>query len=198
MDVLNVNYDQNDIHLNKRNAYSLIRQEIQSTYKGILSPYHFKHMYFEFGKNNDMAFYLSLSYQTMENVLQELDAFVKDEYASLPFVISPQKVESLAKKSMINQQVSLASQVLKNPKSNNAQHVLEIVELDDFNTKETKIVEIQPLKCSKKTLFSLSTFEEENKHVVKLKFTKKTTKPVQRKIVVDLLDRRKTIRKIQL
>jgi hypothetical protein len=39
----------------------------------------------------------------MENVLQELDAIVKDESTSLPFVISPQKVEFLAKKSMINQ-----------------------------------------------------------------------------------------------
>jgi len=28
MDVLNVNYDQGDIHLNKWDAYSLIRQEI--------------------------------------------------------------------------------------------------------------------------------------------------------------------------
>jgi hypothetical protein len=28
MDVLNVNYDQDDIRLNKRNAYNLIRQEI--------------------------------------------------------------------------------------------------------------------------------------------------------------------------
>jgi hypothetical protein len=44
-------------------------------------------------------------------------------------------VESPIKKSMINQQVSLSSQVFKNPKSNNAQHVLEIVELDDFNNK---------------------------------------------------------------
>jgi hypothetical protein len=30
----------------------------------------------------------------MENVLQELDAVVKDESAPLPFAISPQKVES--------------------------------------------------------------------------------------------------------
>jgi hypothetical protein len=29
----------------------------------------------------------------MENVLQELDAVVKDESAPLPFAISPQKVE---------------------------------------------------------------------------------------------------------
>jgi len=35
---------------------------------------------------------------------------------------------------MINQQVSLANQVLKNPKANNAQHVPKIVELDDFDT----------------------------------------------------------------
>jgi hypothetical protein len=89
-------------------------------------------MYFECDKKNDMASYLSLSYQAMDNVFQELVAVVKDEFTSLPFAIPPQKVESLAKKSMINQQVSLASQVLKNPKVDNAQHVLEIVELDDF------------------------------------------------------------------
>jgi hypothetical protein len=81
----------------------------------------------------------------MENVLQELDAVMKDESASLPFAISPQKVESFAKKSMINQQVSLANQVLKNPKADNAQHVPKIVELDDFDTKEMKVVD-KPLK----------------------------------------------------
>jgi hypothetical protein len=96
-------------------------------------------MYFEFDKKYDMASYLSLSYQAMENVLQELDAIVKDESTSMPFVISPQKVESFAKNSMINQLVSLASQVFKNPKSNNAQHVQEIVELDDFDIKEMKV-----------------------------------------------------------
>jgi hypothetical protein len=58
-------------------------------------------MYFEFEKKDDMEFYLSLSYQAMD--LQELDVVVKDEFASLPFVISPQKVESPIKKSMINQ-----------------------------------------------------------------------------------------------
>jgi hypothetical protein len=120
MDVLNVNYDQDDIHFNKRDAYNLIRQEIQSTYKGTLSPYHLKRMYFEFDKKNDMASYLSLSYQAMENVLQELDVVVKDESTSLPFVIFPQKVESLAKKSMINQQVSLASQQAKCSKIQNS------------------------------------------------------------------------------
>ncbi len=62
MDILNVNYDQNDIHLNKQDAYSLICQEIQFTYKGILSPYHLKHMYFDFDKKNDVASYLFLSY----------------------------------------------------------------------------------------------------------------------------------------
>jgi len=39
-------------------------------------------MYLEFDKKNDMASYLSLSYQTMENVLQKLDGIVKDESAS--------------------------------------------------------------------------------------------------------------------
>jgi hypothetical protein len=146
MDVLNINYDQDDIHLNKRDAYSLIRQEIQSTYKGTLSPYHLKRMYFEFDKKNDMASYLSLSYQAMENVLQELDGVVKDESAPLPFVIFPQKVESATKKPMINKKVSLASQMSKNPEADNAQHVPKIVELDDFDDEETEIAERQPLK----------------------------------------------------
>jgi len=163
MDVLNVIYDQDDIHLNKRDAYSLIRQEIQSTYKGTLSPYYLKRMYFEFDKKNDMASYLSLSYQAMENVLQELDVVVKVEYATLPFAISPQKVESPANKSMINQQVSLTNQVLKNPKADNAQHVPEIVELDDFDTEEIEVAKRQPLKRLKKTLFSPEGVEEENK-----------------------------------
>jgi hypothetical protein len=44
-------------------------------------------------------------------------------------------VKSPAKKSTINQQVSLASQMLKNPKFDNTQHVPEIVELNDFNIK---------------------------------------------------------------
>jgi hypothetical protein len=96
MDVLNVNYDQDDIHLNKRDAYSLICQEIQFIYKGTLSPYHFK-------RKEGHTSNLSLSYQAMENVLQELDAVVKDESTSLPFVIFPQKVEFPAKKSTINQ-----------------------------------------------------------------------------------------------
>jgi hypothetical protein len=163
MDVLNINYDQDDIHLNKRDAYSLIRQEIQSTYKGTLSPYHLKRMYFEFDKKNDMASYLSLSYQAMENVLQELDAVVKDEYAPMPFAISLQKVESATKKPMINQQVSLANQVPKNPKADNAQHVLEIVELDDFDFEETEVAERQPLKRLEKTLLLSDASKEENK-----------------------------------
>jgi hypothetical protein len=159
MDVLNVTYNQDDIHLKKRDAYSLIRQEIQSTYKGTLSPYHLKRMYFEFDKKNDMASYLSLSYQAMENVLQELDALVKDEYASMPFTISPRKVESPAKKIMINHQISLANQVFKNPKVDNAQHVPKIVELDDFDTEEMEVTERQPLKCLKKTLPSPEAYE---------------------------------------
>jgi len=72
-------------------------------------------------------------------------------------------VESPTKKSMINQQVSLASQVLKNPKSNNAQHVPKIVEHDDFDTKEMKVAKRKHLKCLKKTLLSLEAFKEENK-----------------------------------
>jgi len=85
---------------------------------------------------------------------------LKDEFASLFFAISPQKVESPTKKSMIKQQVSLASQVLKIPKSDNAQHVLEIVELDDFDTEKTKVVKRQPLKCLKKTLLLLEASKE--------------------------------------
>jgi hypothetical protein len=99
----------------------------------------------------------------MENVLQELDAVVKDESTPLPFAISPQKVESVAKKPMINQQVSLASQVPKNPKADNAQHIPEIVELDDFDVEETEVAERQPLKHLKKTLLLLDASEEENK-----------------------------------
>jgi len=109
-------------------------------------------MYFEFDKKNDMASYLSLSYQAMENVLQELDVVVKVEYATLPFAISPQKVESPTNKSMINQQVSLTNQVLKNPKADNAQHVPEIVELDDFDTEEIEVAKRQPLKRLKKNI----------------------------------------------
>jgi hypothetical protein len=61
MDVSNVNYDHDVIHFNKQDAYSLIRQEIQFTYKGTLSPYHLKYIYFEFDKKNHMASYVSLS-----------------------------------------------------------------------------------------------------------------------------------------
>jgi hypothetical protein len=38
----------------------------------------------------------------MENILQELDTIVKDDFASLPFVVPSQKVESLTKKSIDN------------------------------------------------------------------------------------------------
>jgi hypothetical protein len=151
-------------------------------------------MYFEFDKKNDMASYLSLSYQAMENVLQELDAVVKDESAPLPFAISPQKVESAAKKPMINQQVSLASQVPKNPEADNAQHVPEIVELDDFDVEETDVAERQPLKRLKKNCFCLMHSKKRTNKVLEL--TKRTAKPVQKKIVVDPLDQR-TTKKIQ-
>ncbi len=53
--------------------------------------------------------------------------------------------------------------MLKNPKSDNAQHVPEIVELDDFNIEETKVEKTQPLKCLKKTLLSLEAYEKKNK-----------------------------------
>jgi hypothetical protein len=46
----------------------------------------------------------------MENVSQELDTIVKDDFTLLPFVILFQKVESPTKKSMDNQQVSLPTQ----------------------------------------------------------------------------------------
>jgi hypothetical protein len=133
----------------------------------------------------------------MENVLQELDVVVKDESASLPFVIFPQKVESPIKKSMINQQVSLANQMFKNPKSKNAQHVPEIVELDDFDTEETKVAERQPLKCLKKTLLSPKASEKRTNKLVQLKLMKRIAQPIQKQTMVDLLDQR-TTRKIQL
>jgi hypothetical protein len=154
-------------------------------------------MYFEFDKKNDMAFYLSLSNQAMVNVLQELDAVVKDEFVFLPFTISPQKVESPSKKSMINQQVSLANQVFKNSKCDNAQHVLEIVELDDFDTEETKVAEKQPLKRLKKTLLSPKAYEEENKQTNPIETHEKDIQTNPKKTTSNLLDQR-IRRKIQL
>jgi hypothetical protein len=82
-------------------------------------------------------------------------------------------VESPAKKLMINHQISLANQVFKNPKVNNAQHVPKIVELDDFDIEETEVIERQPLKRSKKTLLSLEAYEEENKQVNRIETHKK-------------------------
>jgi hypothetical protein len=73
-------------------------------------------MYFEFDKKDAMASYLSFSYQTTENVLQELDVVVKNDYASLPFVVLFQKAKSLVKTINEQQQVSLPTQVLKSPK----------------------------------------------------------------------------------
>ncbi len=64
---------------------------------------------------------------------------------------------------MINQQVSLASQVPKNPKAINAQHVPEIVELDDFDVEKTEVAKRQPLKHFKKTLLLPDASEKENK-----------------------------------
>jgi hypothetical protein len=130
-------------------------------------------MYFEFDKKYDMACYLSLLYQAMENVFQKLDIVVEDEYASLPFTISLRKVEFPAKKLMINHQISLANQVLKNPKVNNAQHVPKIVELDDFDIEETEVTERQPLKRLKKTLLSPKAYEEENKQGNRIETHKK-------------------------
>jgi len=75
----------------------------------------------------------------MENILQELDTIVKDDFASLPFVVPSQKVESFTKKSINNQQVSLPTQVEKNSKFINVQHVLEIVELDDFDIEKKRL-----------------------------------------------------------
>jgi hypothetical protein len=66
-----------------------------------------------------MASYLSPSYQAIENVLQKLDIVVKDDYASLPFVVPSQKEKSPTKKLLNNQQVSLPIQMLKSPKSIN-------------------------------------------------------------------------------
>jgi hypothetical protein len=66
---------------------------------------------------------------------------MKDDYASLPFVIPSQKVEFPTKKSMDNQQVSLLAQVVKISKFVNVQHVLELVELDDFDIEKIKVAE---------------------------------------------------------
>jgi len=63
---------------------------------------------------------------------------------------------------MINQQVSLASQVLKSPKFDNAQHV-QWTTFNDFNTEEIKVVERQPLKRLKKTLLSPEASKNNNK-----------------------------------
>jgi len=82
----------------------------------------------------------------MENVLQKLDIIVKDNFASLPFVVPFQKVESPIKNSMDNQQVSLSTQVVKCSKFVNVQHVFKIVELDDFDIEKTKVAKRQPLK----------------------------------------------------
>jgi hypothetical protein len=62
MDILNINYDQDDIHLNMRDAYNLIHEEIQSTYKGTLNPYHLKRMYMSVKKR--MIWYLTFLYPT--------------------------------------------------------------------------------------------------------------------------------------
>ncbi len=113
----------------------------------------------------------------MENVFQELDAVVKDESAPLPFAISPQKVEFVAKKPMINQQVSLASQVPKSLKVDNVQHVPEIVELDDFKVEETKVAQRQPLKCFKKTLLLPNASEEDNKQGIEIHEEDSQTSP---------------------
>ncbi len=96
---------------------------------------------------------------------------------------------------MINQQVSLASQVLKNPKANNAQHVLEIVKLNDFDIEETKVAKRQPLKRLKKTLLSLEASEKKNKQGIETHEEDNQTNP--KKTVVDLLDQR-TTKNIQL
>jgi len=145
-------------------------------------------MYFEFDKKNDMACYLSLLYQAMENVFQELDVVVKDEYASLPFTVSPRKVESPTKNLMIDHQISLANQVFKNPKVDNAQHVPKIVELDDFNIEETEVIKRQPLKHSKKTLLSPEAYEEENKQGNQIETHKKDNQTSPKKNCGQLLE----------
>jgi hypothetical protein len=50
-------------------------------------------------------------------------------------------VEFPTKKSMDNQQVSLLAQVVKISKFVNVQHVLELVELDDFDIEKIKVAE---------------------------------------------------------
>jgi hypothetical protein len=53
--------------------------------------------------------------------------------------------------------------VPKNLEADNAQHVPEIDELDDFDVEETEVAERQPLKRLKKTLLLPDASEEENK-----------------------------------
>ncbi len=75
------------ISKNEMHTISFVKKYNLSIYKGTLSPYHLKCTYFIFDKNKDMGSCLSLSYQGMENVFQELDAVVKDESTSIPFAI---------------------------------------------------------------------------------------------------------------
>ncbi len=98
---------------------------------------------------------------------------------------------------MDNQQVSLLTQVVKCSKVVNVQHVLKIVELDDFDIEKIKVAKRQPLKHFKITLLSLEASKKRKKKLVQLKLMKKITQPIQRKIVINLLDQ-KTSRKIQL
>jgi hypothetical protein len=134
----------------------------------------------------------------MENILQKLDIIVKDNFASFALCCPFSRGGiSYKKKSIDNQQVSLPTQVVKCSKFVNVQHVLKIVELDDFDIEKTKVAERQPLKCFKITLLSLEASKKRKKKLVQLKFMKKITQPIQRKIVINLLDQ-KTSRKIQL
>jgi hypothetical protein len=97
-------------------------------------------------------------------------------------------VESPTKNLMIDHQISLANQVFKNPKVDNAQHVPKIVELDDFNIEETEVIKRQPLKHSKKTLLSPEAYEEENKQGNQIETHKKDNQTSPKKNCGQLLE----------
>ncbi len=139
MDVLNVNYDQDDIPPNKRYAHNLICKKIQATYKRTLSPYHFKCMYFEFDKkrwHGILPFFVLPSHgECFLRVGWSCERWI----CILALCYFSSKGGISYKKINDQPTSSLANQVPKNPKSNNAQHVPEIVELDDFDIEETKL-----------------------------------------------------------
>jgi len=53
MNIVRDNHEQDDTNFNKCDAYTLILEEMHSTYEGTLHSYHIKWMYFDFiGRDN--------------------------------------------------------------------------------------------------------------------------------------------------